>query len=225
MLEGSGVRRVQDRGSRDVDILISGIEQEDESNDSVSCSVVTPGSVEGRADGLQGEEHQHEGRRGDEEEATAKALSKVGGAQSPAQVPDLEDTVDEELDRLVGNTDGVEDAVEIVRDQAVSRPLREEGDGDDNPHASAVSGGGEEGLPADGVGNFAVAVDHGLDFLIFKLDKRIIVIAVCMVVGQGLQRLFIASLAHEPTRRLGAEPDQANLDDGGESLKSGGDTP
>ena len=106
-----------------MDILVTRVEQEDEGNDGVSCGVVTLSGVEGRADGLQGEEHQHEGGRGDEEEATAKALSKVRGAQSPEQVPDLQDTVDEELDRLVGDTDGVEDAVEVVGDQAVSRPL------------------------------------------------------------------------------------------------------
>ena len=57
--------------------------------------------------------------------------------------------VDEELDRGVGNTNAVEDILEVIRDETVTRPLREEGDSDNNDHTSPVSRGSNESLPAN----------------------------------------------------------------------------
>ena len=61
----------------------------------------------------------------------------------------LKDTVDQELNGRVRNANGVEDLVKVVRDETVTGPLREERDGNDDPHALAVAGGREESFPAD----------------------------------------------------------------------------
>lgn len=48
-------------------------------------------------------------------------------------------TVNKELNRRVRDANGIEDLVQVVRYKAVTRPLREEGDGDDNPYTLAVA--------------------------------------------------------------------------------------
>jgi len=54
-------------------------------------------------------------------------------------VVDLKDTVDKELFTLTGDSDTVEDLGEVVRDETVTRPLREEGDGDNDPHSLEIT--------------------------------------------------------------------------------------
>jgi len=137
----------------------------------------------------------------------------------------LEDTVDQKLDGGVGDTNTIEHLVEVVRDETVTRPLGEEGEGNDDPHALPVSGVLVEGLPADVGGNGAVEFDGGLDFVELVADERILVVAIGVVVGQGLEGLCLTTLGDEPTRGLGDEPDQSNLEDGRETLENRGYTP
>ena len=129
--------------------LVSGVVEEDERDDGVRGGL---GAVEGvlrRADGLHGEEDRHADTRDQEEEATADALDLERGEHGPAQVPDGEDTSDEQLDVRVGDADRVEDLVQVVRDETVPGPLREPGNGDDDAHPLAVALGRDEGLPAN----------------------------------------------------------------------------
>jgi hypothetical protein len=81
--------------------LVSGVEQENERDDSVSSILRAVDSKCGRARGLQGEEDEHAGGGGDEQETTASTVDHERGKDSPAQVPDGENAVDEELNRLV----------------------------------------------------------------------------------------------------------------------------
>lgn len=94
---------------------------------------------ERRADSLESEEDKHADTGCDEEETAAKTINKERGAKCNTQIPNLKDTVDEELGSRVGDANSVEDLVEVVRDQTVTRPLREEGNSNDNPHALAVT--------------------------------------------------------------------------------------
>ena len=132
---------------------------------------------------------------------------------------------DEQLDSGVGDTDGLEDIIEVVRDKTVSRPLREEGDGDDNPHTLPVSRSRDKSLPADGLLNFTVELNGSPNFLVLVLDQGIFGVTIGVIVGEGLQSLLMATLADEPTGRFRAEPEEGNLDNGGETLESRGDTP
>jgi len=205
--------------------LISSVEQEDESNNSMGSRLASSVGVHSRADGLHDEEHEHTSGGGEEEDTTTDLVDESGRTESPSQVPDLEDTVDEELDGLVEDTDGLEDTTEVVRHETVTGPLREEGEGDDDAHTLAVSNSGEESGPADLLSDSAVELDGSLDFIVLVLDEWILLVTITVVVCEGLQSLSIATLVDQPTRRLGSEPDESDLNDGRETLKSGGCAP
>lgn len=206
-------------------LLVCGVEQEDSGDDSISSRVILVLGVDSTAHGLHDEEEEHANGGGDEEKTTTDLVNKGGGDESPSQVPDLKDTVDEELVSAVGNTDSFQNCVEVVRDETIAGPLGEESDGNDDAHTLAVSGGGKQGLPANLLGHRLVEVDGVLDLFIFVLDQRILVVSVGVIVGEGLQGLLVATLADEPTWGLGGEPDEAYLDDRGEGLESRGDAP
>ena len=146
---------------------------------------------------------------GSQEKSTATdSVDEGSGEESPCQVPDLKDTVDEELDSGVQDTDSLEDLGEVVRDETISGPLREKGKSDDNSHASPVSWGGEKGLPADLRFDFTIELDGSLDFVEFISNKTVIFVAVSMVVCECFQSLCIASLLDQPTGRLGNEENE-----------------
>ena len=75
--------------------------------------------------------------------------------------------------------------------KTIPRPLREESNGDDNAHAATISWSPEEGRPADARGDLSVQGNSGLDFLEFILYQRVVPVAVCVVVSQSLQGLFL----------------------------------
>jgi hypothetical protein len=207
------------------DALVGGIEQEDEGNDRVGSPFASGVCVDGGASSLEGEEDYHTDARTDEQYSAADPLTEERGSESPSQVPNLKDTVDEQLNGSVSNANSVEDSVEVVRDETIARPLGEESDSDDDAHAPTVATGSEEGLPANLSSDFTIEVNGGLDFFVLVLDQRIFGVAIGVIVGEGLQSLLMATLADEPTRRLGAEPDEGDLDDGGETLDSRRDAP
>ncbi len=131
-------------------------------------------SEQGRADGLKSEENKHASRRGQEEEAATESVNQEGGAESPGQIPDLKDTVDEQLDGGVGDADGVEDTVKVVRHETISGPLGEESKSNDDPKTPQVARLGEEGFPPNVGGDGAVELDSSLDFLELVLDEGIL---------------------------------------------------
>ena len=181
--------------------------------------------VHTRASSDEGIEEQHSRGGSDEENTPSDLVDHRRSGESPCQVPDLEETVNEELVRLGGDADAVEDTVEVVRDDTVAGPLGEEREGNNDTHALEVATGLEEREPADLGSDLTVELDGGLDFLVLVLDERVLVVAVRVVVGEQLEGVGVAALADEPTGRLGREPDEDDLDDGGETLESGGDTP
>ena len=132
--------------------LVSGVVEEDERDDGVRGGLGAVEGVLGGADSLHGEEDRHADTRHQEEEATADALDLERGEHGPAQVPDGEDTGDEELDGRARDADRVEHLAEVVRDETVPGPLREPGEGDDDTHTLAVAGRLDECEPADVLG-------------------------------------------------------------------------
>ena len=58
-----------------------------------------------------------------------------------------------------------------------------------------------------------------------ELDKRILIITLCVVISQDLQRLLVTALGDEPTRRLGDEDDKTRLEEGNDTLEDGWNTP
>ena len=58
-----------------------------------------------------------------------------------------------------------------------------------------------------------------------ELDKRILIITLCVVISQDLQRLLVTAFGAEPTRRLGDEDDKTRLEEGNDTLEDGWNTP
>ena len=85
----------------------------------------------------------------------------------------MQNSIDKELVCSVCDTDSVEDFVEVVRDEAVTRPLREEGDGYDDAETLEVTLPREKRLPANVGRDVSVKFNGSLNFFEFILHKRI----------------------------------------------------
>ena len=164
--------RVRDNERSECNV-IRGVKEEDEGYDRMSSRSSPMLSILGEADCLRGVEQGHQSGRKQEEEPTTQTLDHEGGGHRPSQVPNLQNTIDGELCACTGDTDLVEDLTQVIRDETVTRPLREEGDGDDDVHTLAISRSSDERLPADIVSNRTVELDCGLDFLEFILHERV----------------------------------------------------
>jgi hypothetical protein len=77
--------------------LISRVEEEDESDHGMRCCWVLSLDELFRANSLECKEQKHAAGRCQEEEATSEPFAQESGQNSPEQVPDCEDTIDEQL--------------------------------------------------------------------------------------------------------------------------------
>lgn len=57
--------------------------------------------------------------------------------------------------------------------QTIPGPLREESDGDDDPHALAVSGGLEQCCPTHGIRDFSIQLDCRSDLSELEFNKGV----------------------------------------------------
>lgn len=135
--------RIRDNEGSERNVICS-VEEEDECNNGMSSRSGLMLSILGEANRLCRVEQGHQSGRKKEEEATTETVDHESREHGPAQVPDLQNTVDEELSACTGNTNLVEDLGQVVRDETVAGPLREKGNGDDDAYALAVSGAGNE---------------------------------------------------------------------------------
>ncbi len=155
------------------------------------------------------------------------------------QVPDLQDTVDQGLSLDRCDSDTIEDGVQVVRSDTVTRPLGEECDGDDDSETSQVSSVGEETLPAGSLDGFAFEVDGRLDLVELEIDQWVRRVTTAagggderseggddlwasscnsLIFGENLPGFVEATLANQPTWTLGNHHDENDLDYGGCSL-------
>lgn len=70
-----------------------------------------------------------------------------------------------------------------------------------------------------------VESDGLLDLVVLELNKRVLVVAAGVVVGEDSESFGVTATANEPSRRLRAEPHETDLDDGGKALEGRGETP
>jgi len=140
-------------------------------------------------------------------------------------VVDLKDTVDKELFTLTGDSDTVEDLGEVVRDETVTRPLREEGDGENDPHSLLVSLSSEERQPGRTVLGLTLDLNSGLALVEFVLSQRVLVIIGTVVLDEESHGLLFPAIVDAPSRGFGDEPDQDDLRDRRKTLEQRRDTP
>ena len=81
------------------------------------------------------------------------------------------------------------------------------------------------GKPRESVLTLPVHLDSSLNLLELVHDERVGLVTVRMVVCERAESLRLFALAHEVTGRLGHEPDEEELEDGGNGLEDGRNTP
>jgi hypothetical protein len=177
--------------------------------------------------GTYAEEHASVG--GQEEGTTSNTFDQEGSRDGDDKIVDSHAQV-EVLDlSLVVDTDSnlLKDDVEVVGGNTVAGPLREESDGDNNPEAATVTGCPQEREVRDGVSDLTLETESLLDFLSLEQDEGVPGVAALksVVLGEHMDGLVLLALGDEPTRGLGDEEEDDDLENGHESHHRGGDTP
>lgn len=129
---------------------------------------------EPKANGLGGPENDHADSAGQEQRTTTNALDEETSCNCDRKIPDLQNTVNEELSRRVRDANRVEDLVKVVGNKTVARPLREESNGNNDSDTPAVTWSREERLPANVSSDSAIEVKSCLNLLKFVLHKGVL---------------------------------------------------
>ena len=90
----------------------------------------------------------------------------------------------------------------VVGDDGVTGVLGDDTDGDDNGEPPAVTLGPEEVEVAGAVVNIGLNAESLLDLAVLELNSQVVLVAVGVVLGQGLEGLVIAVLGDEPSGGL-----------------------
>lgn len=93
----------------------------------------------------------------------------------------------------------------VVRDQAVTGPLGEETEGDEDDESVAVPGCLEEFQPAVAF-VFFLECESLPDFPILDLDEFVVEISSSVAFGKDVECLFVLAFCNQPTGRFGDEP-------------------
>lgn len=205
--------------------VVGRIVDENHSNHGTSGGLRFSHGELGRARRPNNEGYKHPCSGGQEKRTTTKLVDRESEADSNAPIPDGETAVDLELGVGICDTNSIHDILEVVRDEAVARPLREQTGSHDQQESVAVTPGGDELPPAGAPGRVGLELDGLLDLLVLELDERVGGITVGMVLGKDLQGLLWLVLGHEPTGRLGDHPQSGELDNRGKCLHDGRGSP
>ena len=150
-------------------------------------------------------------RCGHEEEcSTTDVVDHEALSDGDDEVHDLQAAVDDELRVAVGYADVVEDEVEVVACETISRPLREESESQKNDQTAAVALGVEELQPAVAFKLFLES-DGVLDLLELEEDDFVFAVTICVDFGENVVCLLHFTLGKEETWRFGHEPNKQKL--------------
>jgi hypothetical protein len=172
-----------------------------------------------------GEEDGHSDSTGQEQESSSESVDHHGTEDGGGVVSELQDSVDEGSGLGLGDTDRDEDRVQVVRDETVTGPLGEEGDGDNDPHPLQVTPTLEQAEPARALSGFPLEVDGGLAFVEFVLGKRVRSVPSTVVLDEEVHSTLFLAVVDVPSGRLGDQEDEDDLEHRGETLQEGGDSP
>ena len=95
------------------------------------------------------------------------------------------------------------DQVRVVRDNGVAAVLGNDADGYNNGKPPAITLCLEEVQVAGVSSNLLLYPESFSDFTVLELDGQVVLVAVGVPFGQGLEGLFVAVLRYKPSRRLG----------------------
>lgn len=116
-------------------------------------------------------------------------------------------------------------ASHVVGNKAIATALREDGGGDDEVAALAVSRGPHELFPAI-AGRSVSLVAESVDNLgELPAHKVVLLVAVAVILDQNLSGVFVAFLADQPSGALGHKPDGEEQCPGHKALEAKWKTP
>ncbi len=95
------------------------------------------------------------------------------------------------------------DQIREVRDDGVAAVLGDDTDGDNNGKPPAITLGLEEVQVAGVSSNLLFYPEGFSDFTVLELDSQVVLVAVGVPFGQGLESLLVAVLRDQPSGRLG----------------------
>jgi hypothetical protein len=150
-----------------------------------------------------------------------KLVDEEGEEEVLAERQRLHAAVDTELSLGIRHPNTIHDVLQIVRDQPVAAPLREEADGSDDADPLAVAFGFEEIGPTRLAALF-VELNGGLDFGVLELHEFVVLIAFAVPVRKDVQGFFVAVFVAEPAWGFGHEEDEDEDYDGADGLKHAG---
>jgi hypothetical protein len=108
-----------------------------------------------------------------------------------------------ELLALRSDTSVCIDQIRVVRDDGVATVLGDDTDGYNNSKPPAITLGLEEVQVAGVSSNLLLYPESFSDFTVLKLDGQVVLVAVGVPFGQGLEGLVVAVLRDQPSGRLG----------------------
>jgi hypothetical protein len=200
-------------------------EDPDHGNDSLTSGLALLSLLLGRADCPNDEGETHGGGCSNEHRATADTVNKQGAGDRNDERKDCKTAVETKLSVTVCNTDTLVNVGGVVGDEAVAGPLGEQTEGSEEQEPVPVALGLEEVEVGRALAVEEFKTEGLLDLGILELNGRVVDVAVGVVLAQHGERLFVALLGDQPTRRLGDPVDENELDDRGSGLGKGRNTP
>jgi len=144
----------------------------------------------------------HHQKCGEEEHfAATEFVNQEGGTKSNNPTPNTESTVDFELLLLIGDTDLIENFGEVIGDNSVAGPLREETKCDKNYKTMTITFGLEK-FKDTILGEFLFEGESSFNFSLNKLYRDVIFIIKGKVMGENLEGSVRSILLDIPTRRF-----------------------
>ena len=222
--EGQDLDGVRDEETRPGKRVGNG-EDPDHSNDSLTGSLALLGFLLRRANCPDDKGHAHGSSSSDKERATTDFVAKKSAGDRDDKRKDGETAVKPELSVCVGNANGLVDISCVVRDETVARPLREETERSEEHKPVAVATCLKEVEVRRTLLVLEFETESLLDLGVFELNGGIVDVAIGVVLAEDSKGFFVPLLRDQPTWGFRDEPDESQLDDRGESLGKGGNTP
>jgi len=181
--------------------------------------------VQSRSEGPEDESAKHAGGGSQEHGAAADLVDKHGHGDRDDEGEDRLAGRETELGGGLGDTGRVVELGRVVGDDGVARPLREDTERDEDGEAVTVALGLEEVEVAAVFRSLHLEADRLLDLAVLELNCGVVLVAVGVVLGQHGEGLVVPVLGDEEAGRLGHPPDEGDLDNRGERLEEGRNTP
>lgn len=200
-------------------------EDPDEENHGLVGALGAVLSVQARSEGPEDEGAKHAASGSEESRATADLVDEHGHGDGDDEGETGLAGGETELGGGVVDTGGLVQLGGVVGDNGVAGPLGEEPERKQNGEAVTVATGLEEVEVAAVLGALHLETDGLLDLAELELDGGVVGVAVGVILGEDVEGLVVLILGDQETGRLGNPPDTDELDDGGEGLEQGGNTP